>query len=93
MDRKTEETREIVVVEEQDPTVKAIQEELGEFLGVPDASQKKILADLARLHFSLRGPEIIMDLGNYSRPDPPPNKRPSPPSHNEHTSKTRAQGD
>ncbi len=92
MHRDEEEPREIVVVEEQDPAEQAIQEELGEFLGAPDASQKKILADLARLHHSLRGPEKWLDQGNYSRPVPP-NNRTRQSDSAETTSRNKRQGD
>ena len=64
------ETNEIVVVQTTDPAEQALQQELAQFMGFPDADQKKILANLARLHHSLRGPENLLDKGNYSRPFP-----------------------
>lgn len=69
---KDEEVKEIVVVEKTDPAAQAIEEEFALFLGFPDVDQKKALANLARLHRSLRGPEGLLDKGNYSRPFPPP---------------------
>jgi hypothetical protein len=63
---------EIVLVEQADSAEQAIEQELGDFLGQPDSQQKKILAELGRLHLSLRGPEGLLDRGNYSRPIPPP---------------------
>jgi hypothetical protein len=67
-----EEVKEIVVVENRDPAAQAIEQEFAQFLGFPDVDQKKILTELARLHRSLRGPEGLLDKGNYSRPFPPP---------------------
>jgi hypothetical protein len=34
-------------------------------------SQRKLIEDLTRLQNSLRGPEILIDRTNYSRPFPP----------------------
>jgi hypothetical protein len=50
---------------------KAIQEQFGELIGEPDNRQQELLADLLRLHQSLRGPEQLLDRGSYSRPFPP----------------------
>lgn len=41
-------------------------------VGSPDTYQQKILKDLVRLQYSLRGPEEALDQGNYSRPIPAP---------------------
>jgi hypothetical protein len=60
----TSEAREIV------KAVEGIEEELGQFVGALDSHQKEILVDLARLHLSLRGPEGLLDKGNYSRAIP-----------------------
>lgn len=74
-----EEVKEIVVVENQDSHVKALEEEFAQYLGFPDVSEKKVLANLNRLHQSLRGPEGLLDKGNYSRPFPPaPSPNPKP---------------
>jgi hypothetical protein len=51
--------------------LEGIEEELAQFVGTLDSPQKHILVELARLHHSLRGPETILDKGNYSRPIPP----------------------
>lgn len=64
------ETNEIVVVQTPDPAEQALQQEIAQFVGFPDSDQKKILANLAQLHYSLRGPEYLLDTGNYSRPFP-----------------------
>jgi hypothetical protein len=66
----------IVVVQPPDPAEQAFQQELANFMGFPDADQKTILTNLARLHHSLRGPEGLLDRGNYSRPFPPKSKDP-----------------
>jgi hypothetical protein len=39
----------------------------------PNRRQKHLLDDLNRLVDSLRGPEELLDRGNYSRPFPPRN--------------------
>lgn len=70
--QKDDEVKEIPVVEEADPAAQAIEEEFAQFLGFPDADQKRALANLARLHRSLRGPEGLLDKGYYSRPFPSP---------------------
>ena len=62
--------KEVVVAEKTDPAAQALEHEFSQFLGFPDVDQKKILADLTRLHRSLRGPEGLLDKGNYSRPFP-----------------------
>lgn len=49
----------------------ATLEEIGEFVGTLDKNQKKLLANLVRLHHSLRGPDDDLDQDNYSRPFPP----------------------
>lgn len=61
-------------IEKLDATEKLIQEEFAQFVGTLDRSQKKLVGELARLHHSLRGPEGLLDRGNYSRPFPPPNR-------------------
>jgi hypothetical protein len=38
-------------------------------------SQRKLIEDLTRLQDSLRGPEVLIDRTNYSRPFPPPAPR------------------
>ncbi len=58
----------VKAVEELDDTEKAILERLG---GALTTRQKKRLEDLRRLHHTLRGPEDVLDHGNYSRPFPP----------------------
>jgi hypothetical protein len=54
-----------------DATERAIQEEIGEFVGSLDKNQKTLLANLVRLHHSLRAPEDELDQDNYSRRFPP----------------------
>jgi len=49
----------------------AILEEIGEFVGTLDKQQKTLLANLVRLHHSLRAPEDELDQDNYSRRFPP----------------------
>lgn len=61
----------IVFVEETNLAEQAAQEELGELLGKLTPRQQKLLANLRRLHHSLRGPEDVLDEDNYSRPFPP----------------------
>jgi len=73
-----EEVKEIVIVEKPDPAVQALQDEFAQYLGFPDVDEKKILANLNRLHQSLRAPEALLDKGNYSRPFPPPPPNPNP---------------
>jgi hypothetical protein len=62
------EVNETVVVQAPSAGEKALQQEFAQFLGAPDAAQKKILANLAQLHLSLRGPELSLDLSGYARP-------------------------
>ena len=57
---------------DEDASERAIKEEIGVFIGEPDRRQKELSASLARLYFSLRGPEKLLDSGSYSRPFPPP---------------------
>jgi hypothetical protein len=61
----------IVFVEQRDTAAEANQQELGELLGKLTPQQQKLLANLRRLHHSLRGPEDVLDEDNYSRPFPP----------------------
>jgi hypothetical protein len=76
MNRKSEvdavtELNDTLVVQTQDPAEQTIAEEIGQFVEEPDTHQKGIMVELARLHLSLRGPENLLDRGNYSRPIPP----------------------
>ncbi len=48
-----------------------IQREIQDLPGQPTNRQRTLLEDLVRLHRSLRGPENVLDRGNYSRPFPP----------------------
>jgi hypothetical protein len=52
--------------------VEGIEEEIGQFVGTTDQRQKRLLANLGRLFHSLRGPEDVLDHGDYSRPFPAP---------------------
>jgi hypothetical protein len=63
------------VDEELASTERAIQADFADFVEKPDGHQKKLLVELGRLHMSLRGPEMLLDKGSYSRPIPPPVQR------------------
>jgi hypothetical protein len=74
MDRESTgnpEANETIFVEESDAAEQTIADELCQFVDDPDSRQKKIMVELRRLHHSLRGPEVLLDRGNYSRPIPP----------------------
>jgi hypothetical protein len=87
-----EQPKDIVVTEKPDPASTSFQEELGEYLGFPDPDEQKIIADLNRLHHSLRGPENLLDKGNYSRPYPPTYQNPGPNPKPQQTTSAAAAG-
>ena len=71
-DEELVESEVVEAIEDLGATEQAIKEEIGVFIGEPDRRQKDLSASLARLYFSLRGPEKLLDSGSYSRPFPPP---------------------
>ncbi|MGA6954578.1 MAG: hypothetical protein WA713_20225 [Candidatus Acidiferrales bacterium] len=82
------EVNETVVVQTPSAGEKVLQQEFAQFLGVPSAAQKKILANLTLLQQSLRGPDTLLSRGGYGRAIPVPPK-PAKPAQETGISSTR----